>query len=172
MPIPIIDLSQAERDKVLALRESHFCDLKALAIQPAKLTRTISALSNAEGGDVYIGVEENKTTRQNAWNGFNVPEDANGHLQALEALFPLGDGYGYTFLRSACDRGLLLKIDVGKSRDVKSASHGKVYVRRGAQNLPVDTNEALTRLRRNKGLVSFETEPVNADARIITNSLI
>ena len=54
MPIQIIDISPAERDKVIALRESHFCDLKGTAIQPAKLTRTISAFSNAEGGEVYI----------------------------------------------------------------------------------------------------------------------
>lgn len=172
MPIPIIDISQAERDKILALRESHFCDLKGVDIQPAKLTRTIAALSNAEGGEVYVGVDEDKETRLNAWNGFNVPEDANGHLQALEALFPLGDGYGYAFLRSASDLSLLLKIDVSKNRDVKSASNRKVFIRRGAQNLPVDTSEALTRLRRNKGLVSFETEPVSADTAIITNSLI
>lgn len=172
MPIQIIDISQAERDKILALRESHFCDLKGTAIQPAKLTRTIAALSNAEGGEVYIGVEEDKATRQNSWHGFNVPEDANGHLQAMEPLFPLGDGYSYAFLRSPHDVGLVLKIDVTKNRDVKCASDGKVLVRRGAQNLPVDTVDALTRLRRNKGLVSFETEPVNTDATVITNSIV
>jgi ATP-dependent DNA helicase RecG len=170
--VPIIDVSPTERDKILVLHESHFCDLKSIAIQPAKLTRTISALSNAEGGDVYIGVAENKATHVGAWNGFHVPEDANGHLQALEPLFPLGEGYGYSFLRSANDTGLVLKVDVGKSREVKVASDGKVYLRRGAQNLPVSTEEALTRLRRNKGLVSFETEPVNAELRIVTNSLV
>lgn len=73
MSIPIVDITPAERDKVLVLRESHFCDLKGIAIQPAKVTRTISALSNAEGGEVYIGIDENKDTRRNAWNGFNVP---------------------------------------------------------------------------------------------------
>ena len=54
MPVSIIEISQAERDKVLALRESHFCDFKSILIKPAKLTRTIAALSNAEGGEVYI----------------------------------------------------------------------------------------------------------------------
>ncbi len=54
--------------------------------------------------------------------GFDIPEHANGHLQAFEALFPLGEGYSYTFLQSPSDRGLALKIDVGKSRDVKAAS--------------------------------------------------
>lgn len=69
---PIIDVSPAERDKILALHESHFCDLKSIAIQPAKLTRTISALSNAEGGEVYIGVEEDKTNRVGTWNAAKV----------------------------------------------------------------------------------------------------
>jgi ATP-dependent DNA helicase RecG len=163
MAIAIVDISQPERDKILSLRESHFCDLKSVGIQPAKLTRTIAALSNAEGGEVYIGIEEDKVTRLNTWNGFGVAEDANGHLQAFERLFPLGDGYSFVLLRSPKDNGLVLKIDVEKNRDVKAASDGKVFVRRGAQNLPVDTLDALNRLRRNKGLTSFETEPVNAD---------
>ena len=172
MSIPIIDISQSERDKILALRETHFCDLKSILIKPAKLTRTIAALSNAEGGEIYIGLEEEKTTRASTWMGFYIPEDANGHLQIFESLFPLGEGYGYTFLGSTGDPGFVLKVDVSKSREVKSASDGKVFLRRGAQNLPVDSDEALTRLRRNKGLVSFETEPVNADTALVTNSIV
>lgn len=43
---------------------------------------------------------------------------------------------------------------------------------RGAQNLPVGVGDELTRLKRNKGLVSFETEPVNADSMLVTNSTI
>jgi ATP-dependent DNA helicase RecG len=172
MSVPILEVSAAERDKVLQLRESHFCDLKGILIKPAKLTRTIAALSNAEGGELYIGVDEDKPTRSNTWNGFKVPEDANGHLQAFESLFPLGEGYSYTFLKSANDSGSVLKVDIGKSRTVKAASDGKVYLRRGAMNLPVTSEEELTRLKRNKGLVSFETEPVSADIRLVTNSTI
>jgi len=91
-------------------------------------------------------------------------------LQVFEELFPLGDGYSYTFLTSPTDRGYVLKIDVAKSREIKKASDGIVYIRRGAQNLPVNTEEALNRLRRNKGLTSYETEPVNAAHELITNS--
>jgi ATP-dependent DNA helicase RecG len=159
MPVQVIDVSEAERDKILALHESHFCDVKSTLIKPAKLTRTIAALSNAEGGEVYVGVEEDKPNRVTTWSGFRVPEDANGHLQAFEALFPLGEGYGYGFLRSQGARGLVLKIDVGKSRDVKTASDNNVYIRRGAQNLPVDSQESLTRLRRNKGLIFLKRSP-------------
>jgi ATP-dependent DNA helicase RecG len=171
MPVTVTDITETEREKLLAMEENHFGDVKAKAISPAKLTKTIAAFSNAEGGELYIGIGEDKFHR-NFWDGFTDPESANGHLQAFEALFPLGDGYTYTFLRSAAATGLVLKVDVGKSREVKKASDSRVYVRRGAQSLPVDTEEALARLRRNKGLTSFETEPVNVGIDVITNSAV
>jgi ATP-dependent DNA helicase RecG len=65
-----------------------------------------------------------------------------------------------------------LKVEVAKSGALKAASDGIVYVRRGAQNLPVSTEEELSRLRRNKGLISFEVEPVNTDKALITNSTV
>jgi ATP-dependent DNA helicase RecG len=170
MSIPVIEISGQEVAKVLAQHESHFCDVKAKEISPAKLTKTICALSNAEGGEVFIGVGEDKSSRINYWSGFNVPEDANGHIQAFEDLFPLGEGYSYSFLRSSDRPGFVLKVEVAKNRGVKYASDGKVYVRRGPQSLPCETEEALTRLKRNKGLISFETELVNADQTEITNS--
>lgn len=171
MSISAIEINDDEREKLLALDENHFCDLKATAISPSKLSRTIAALSNAEGGEVYIGIAQNQQ-RQNFWGGFPNQEAANGHIQAFESLFPLGDGYSYTFLRSPNSSGLVLKVDVGKSRDVKKATDGRVYIRRGAQNLPCDSDEDLARLRRNKGLTSFETEPVSSDAEVLTNSAV
>jgi ATP-dependent DNA helicase RecG len=172
MGISVIEISEAERDKLLALAEGHFLDVKDIRVSPFKLTRTLSALSNAEGGEVYIGISENTSTRSRSWSGFAVPEKANGHIQAFEQLFPLGEGYGYAFLQSASDPGYVLKVEVAKSGALKAASDGIVYVRRGAQNLPVSTEEALSRLRRNKGLLSFEVEPVNTDKAVITNSTV
>ncbi len=171
MSVTIFDITPAERDKLLAGEEGHFSDFKSIAIAPAKLTRTIAALSNAEGGEVYVGIAQD-AARNNSWAGFDTVEKANGHIQAFETLFPLGDGYGYSFLRSKGDDGLVLKIDVSKNRDVKRASDGRVYVRRGAQNIPYEADEALERLRRNKGLTSFETEAINIEESIITNSTV
>lgn len=42
------------------MQEGHFLDVKAIEIAPAKLTKTLSALSNAEGGEVYIGIAETR----------------------------------------------------------------------------------------------------------------
>lgn len=168
MGIDLVTLTPEETEKVLNVVESHFADVKSIDIAPAKLTRTMSAFANAEGGELYIGIEERAKKR--SWRGFASIEDANGFLQAFETLFPLGDEAAYTFLASPGSEGYVLKAEIRKSRDVKVASDGKAYIRRGAQNLPVDTEDGLTRLRRNKGIISFENETVPAPKDVITNS--
>lgn len=172
MSIEVVEISAEERDKALQVHEGHFSDAKAIEIAPAKLTKTIAALSNADGGEVFIGVAEDKTAKTRHWRGFASPEAANGHIQIFEKLFPLGEGYAYAFLKCLEDPSFVLKVDVQKSRTIKVASDGVVYVRRGAQNIPLTTPEELTRLERNKGLTSFETELLNADPKIITNSIV
>jgi ATP-dependent DNA helicase RecG len=172
MAILIHEISLAERTKLLAQHEGHFCDFKSIAISPSKLTKTISAFANSEGGEVYVGVDEDKATGGKSWAGFPNPEAANAHLQVFEKLFPLGHGYGYTFIKSADSLGYVLKVDIIKSPDIKNASDGNAYIRRGAQNLPVQNDDEKRRLQHNKGIVSFESEPVNADLEIITNSTV
>jgi ATP-dependent DNA helicase RecG len=170
-PISVVEISPAEVAKVLAMEEGHFADLKAIEIIPAKLSRSISALSNADGGELFIGIDEDRAASTRRWRGFSSPEAANGHIQGLEGLFPLGEGYDYTFLRCADQNGLVLKIDIDKSREIRPAATGIVYVRRGAQNTPFTSPADLARLQRNKGISSFETEIVAADPAIITDSL-
>lgn len=170
MAIQIQEISELERQKVLAIIEGHFSDVKSCQIAPAKLTKHISAFSNAEGGELYIGIAEDKISRINRWSGFAIPEDANGHLQAFETLFPLGDGYSYTFLQSPGAAGLVLKVEIAKSKNIKAASDNVAYLRRGAQSLPVNTSEAIALLRRNKGLISFESETVAVPVNLVTNS--
>ena len=164
--IPNIEISDEEVTKILDLQENHFNDLKSTDIGPAKLTRSISAFSNAEGGELYIGIEDDPRE----WRGFENSEAANGHIQTFEEFFPLGDGYQFTFLSNANRTGLVLKIEIQKSRAVKQASSGKVYLRRGAQNLPVIGEEANHRLKINKGIASFETETINIEKEVIENS--
>jgi ATP-dependent DNA helicase RecG len=168
--ISIVSISDKELSKLLQMVEGHFCDLKAIEITPGKLTRTISAFSNSEGGEVFIGIDEEKEKGTRTWRGFDAPETANGHIQTFEELFPLGVDYCYDFLSNENAPGFVLKVQVAKTREIKTASNGKVYVRRGAQNLPVENQDRLEALRRDKGLVSFETNPVNCDLSFITNS--
>jgi len=163
-------LSNLEATKLLACSEGHFLDLKSREIKPSKLSRTMSAFANAEGGELLIGIVEDKLHNLRTWDGFSDIESANGHIQVFDQLFPLGADSMVTFLSADGLPGFILKVEVPKSREIKRASDGKVYARRGAQNLPVETEERLDILRHDKGLSSFETETVRCDPSTITNS--
>jgi ATP-dependent DNA helicase RecG len=149
--IQIVAVSDAEVNKILAIGEGHFTDLKAIETSPAGLSKAIAALSNAEGGELFIGVDEKGTAKKRKWRGFRNQEDANAHVQVFEQLFPLGSDYRYDFLTNEHQPGFILKIQVAKTRDIKKASNGKIYVRRGAQNLPVEDPARIEILRRDKG---------------------
>lgn len=170
--IEVVEITGADRDRLLALNEDHFVDLKAIAVKTKKLAYTVSAFANAAGGDLYIGIGEAELlgTKVRTWHGFSDPEAANGHLQSLEALFPLGAEYSYEFLSCPGSVGLVLHITVQRTPQIARAHDKKAYVRRGAQNIPVKGADALRRLELDKGIVSYETRPVSADLRIVTKS--
>lgn len=162
--ISIITLDQAE--KIRLVDEGQFADVKSRFIQPKELTNTISAFANADGGDLYIGIEDK--TRQ--WSGFQNAEAANGHLQIFEELFPLGNDFVYEFLKKDSTSGIVLHVQVNKTRNIVKASNGIPYLRRSAANLPQNTPEKLKRLALTKGVESFETETVQSALSIITES--
>lgn len=158
--IQTIKISEQAASKLLHLEENHFCDLKAIEVSPRKLTKALAAFSNAEGGDLFIGIDD----KPRQWRGFINVEAANSHIQVVDQLFPLGLDYQYEFLEQEKLEGLVLKVQVSKTRDLKVASDQKVYVRRGAQSLPIVDEFRLQSLRRDKGIVSFETELVNCSS--------
>lgn len=164
--IGIAEIDDVEAGRIIAIEEGHFTDLKSKDVAPRKLSQTICALANADGGEVYIGVEN----EPREWRGFQDMEEANGHIQAFEALFPLGHGFFYSFIRCLTKPGYLLKVEILKSNNIVEASNGTAYLRRGAQNLPQSDAPSLERLRRNKGISSFETELLNVAIDVITES--
>ena len=171
MPIPVSKLTDKQLQEVLSYTESHFLDVKAKEIKPAKLTKAISAFANADGGEVYIGIcEAMSLPFPHKWEGFADPEDANAHVQVFETLFPLGEDYSYAFLSHTKTTGVVLQVIIRKTKGVVRASDGIPYIRRGAQSLPVDTPAKLALLERNKGITSFENEPVSTDLNNICNS--
>ncbi|MEA5508026.1 RNA-binding domain-containing protein [Halotia wernerae UHCC 0503] len=162
-----IDYKQAV--KLLKSQEDHFLDFKAKDIAPSKVTKSIAAFANADGGDLYIGLDEDKTEKIFKWRGFDRVEDVNGFVQIFEELFPLGQDFLYEFL-SFSNNGYVLHVEIKKTRDIKLASDGKVYIRRGAQNLPLRSEEELTHLKMNKGLISYESQTISNNISIITES--
>ena len=147
--VTVADISLEHRDVILALPEGHFHDLKSKDIAPGKLTKTISGFANAAGGELYVGVDERQGpggAKIRSWRGFADPEER--HLQAFEQVSPLGTYVRPTFLRTATDSGLVLQLEVLKTREIVKATDDIAYVRRGAQNLPQTTEEQLNRLGR------------------------
>ncbi|WP_091227642.1 ATP-binding protein [Microbacterium sp. 3J1] len=168
MPIQTLSIDDTQADRILEVREGHFNDMKSKAIKPGKLTKAMSAFANADGGELYIGIDEDDG--KFTWNGFTDEEAANGHLQIFEQLFPLGEGFQYEFLTAPSRVGLVLHVVILRGSTIRKASDNVIYVRRGASSLPVSTDAALRQLERDKGITSFETELVNADPAEVTNS--
>lgn len=170
--IEIAHVSGQERDRLLILDEDHFCDLKAMEIAPAKLTKTIAAFANASGGDVYVGIAETEFfgTKTRLWSGFKDPEAANAHLQVIARMFPLASEYWCEFLRSAGSVGLVLHVSVQKTTEIALASDGLAYIRQGAQSLPVKTEAERERLRLDKGVQSFERNTVDVEIDFVSES--
>jgi ATP-dependent DNA helicase RecG len=170
MPIESASIDAAQVERILLLEEDHFHDLKAVEIAPAKLTKTISAFANADGGEVYIGIDEDVAAGKRTWRGFANIEAANAHLAVFQGSFPLGQYYSYTFLTSEGLPGCVLFVEIRKSSDVKAASNGTVYLRHGAQSLPIDSDEKLRRLELDKGFASFESETIAVEYQVLTES--
>jgi ATP-dependent DNA helicase RecG len=163
-----IDLSPAERDDLLRQAEGHFLDFKSARIQPAKLTQAASAFANADGGELYIGIEDARA-RGNRWSGFNTEEDANQHVELLTRLFPPGDTFSYAFLRAQGEVGIVLRVESFKNKFVWPDSAGDHYSRRGAQNIRLNRDQ-LRQLEYSKGLVSFEDEKLDGDDSVLVDS--
>lgn len=167
-----IKISSAQLAHLLSKSEGHFLDFKAKEITPSKLTKSLSAFANADGGELFIGIATNSGKNEYLWDGFSNQEQANGLVQCFEDFFPLGQDVSYEFLTCDGQKGLALRADIRKAGDIKTASNGAVYIRRGAQNLKLEGEEALERLRLNKGIKTFENETVSCDLNLVTNSTV
>lgn len=163
-------ISDDQRLRVLGYQEDHFGDLKGIAIAPAKMSISASAFANADGGELWIGIDEDFATKIRTWKGFPRLEDANAHIQVMDGLFPLGGAYTYEFLRHLASHGFVLHVEVGKSRGIVLATNKNAYIRRNAQNLPVSNDAQMRQLERNKGITSYETETVKAPRSAVCNS--
>jgi ATP-dependent DNA helicase RecG len=169
-----VSISTEDRDKVLSVEEDHFCDLKAKEIAPSKLSQSVSAFANAAGGEIFVGVRESQkgATKERTWVGFSDVEEANSVLQMLNQIAPLADFISTTFLECEGESGLVLKIEILRNATITKSTDGIAYVRKGAQKLPIDTDEAYEKLRLDKGISSYETYKVKANIDVIENSSV
>jgi ATP-dependent DNA helicase RecG len=168
---PIYEVDDAQAAKIMATQENYLNDIKAREIKPAKLSETISAFSNAAGGDVYVGVGEDKTANTRTWLGFDDPEQANDIFHVLFQAHAFGNHVKFEFLSNKSLPGLVLHITIKKVKEIVKSSSGEVFVRVNAGKQKIDTPEKLKRLELDKGIVTFENEWVEIPLPRIENSL-
>jgi ATP-dependent DNA helicase RecG len=174
MNIECIKITSDQVGELLEIAEGHFIDLKSVDVSPGNLTNSVSAFANTSGGEIYVGIEERvgRKGAERLWRGFTNIEAANGVLQAIEALSPLANHYEAEFLQADGQAGLVLHLTLLKARDITYGSNGTAYIRRGAQKLPVIGDEAIQRLRYDKGISTFEDDVIDMDPYEVTNSSV
>lgn len=79
-------LSDEKLLHLFSIEEDHFNDFKAKDISGKNFSKIVSAFANASGGDIYVGIREERETKEKHWEGFNCIEDANSFIQVIESL--------------------------------------------------------------------------------------
>ncbi len=169
MAIPVIPGTATLRDELLTLDEDHFIDLKSVAIAPAKLQTHFVAFANADGGELYVGIEDKKTIGERI-KGFPAQEKANDMIHTLlSETRPSIEGVEVEFIDFATN-GLVLHISVPKSQHVHYTSSNECYIRVNASSRRI-TGEQISRLGYAKGSYSYERVPVmDVKAQAIADS--
>lgn len=165
-------ITAADALQLSTKQEDHFFDRKAAAIKGAKLQKIAVAFANADGGEVYVGITDEKDEPDSArrWSGAQNIEQYNQHIQALTEVQPALP-MDFTFLKMEGKHGYVLRIQVEKSQAIHKTSDGTVYERKGAQSLPVSDPTRITALSFAKGAVSYEDSSLdNALAEDVVDS--
>lgn len=168
---PVYEIDREQAEKIINIEENYLNDVKAKEIKPAKLSETVSAFSNAGGGDIYIGISENGNDKQRTWEGFQDVEEANDITQTIFQAHSFGNHVIFEFLKCDGLPGYILHITVKKVKEIVRSTKGEAFVRVNAGKAKLDTDEKIKRLELDKGIVTFEDEWVNVKIKKIENSL-
>lgn len=149
-----ISVTNEEEQRLLNLDEDHFLDFKSKRIAPSSLQKHFVAFANTDGGEMYVGVEDRKTTGDRI-SGFPTKEDANDALHVLlTQTKPSVEGVDIEFITFGA-RGFVLHVVVPKSAQVHYTAADDCYVRVNASTKKI-TGESITRLAYAKGTYNYE----------------
>ena len=166
------EITKIDAIALASLPEDHFYDRKAAQIKGAKLQKIVCAFANADGGDVYVGISDDKEEAdpEKRWVGAQTIEEFNQLIQSTIEIQPTPP-ITFEFLKSPISNHYILHIQVEKSQSVHQTSDGTVYERKGAQSLPIKDAARITALGFAKGTFSYEdTQIDSAEAEDIVDS--
>lgn len=155
----IFEMSLIEVNGLLETVEDHFNDFKSKEIAPNKLQETFVAFANADGGNIYVGIEDISSNRDRIL-GFKEPEDANAIISTLlENTNPAVENVEIDYLRTPSN-DLILHIDIPKSPKVHYTASGDCFLRTNAQKVKIK-GERITQLSYSKGAEPYEKRAVD-----------
>jgi ATP-dependent DNA helicase RecG len=142
------------------MRGTFLTSSKGKRIQPAKLQETFVAFANADGGDIYVGIEDKKVQGQRL-QPFVTMEEANSIISVLlEQTTPSVENVVVEFLKLSSG-GYILHFSIPKSTKVHYASAGDCYVRLVAEKIKIK-GERVTSLAYSKGSNPYERVAVSS----------
>ena len=144
---------------LLTRGEDHFFDRKALMASGRTVQKIAVAFANSDGGEFVVGVADDgeEPIPDKRWNGAAKVEDFNAHIQALSEITPPLP-IEFSVLEAPGRNGLVLLVRVEKSSEVHQTADGTVYIRKGAQSLPLKEHQRIVELQFAKGAMSFEDQ--------------
>ncbi|MDA0121391.1 putative DNA binding domain-containing protein [Vibrio sp. MM46] len=154
----IVELQEDEALYYCTKDEDHFFDRKAFGLKGNKLQKIAVAFANADGGEVVIGIadEKHEPTPEKRWQGRETTEEFNSLIQALSELIPSVD-FRFDFLTRVNEsRNYVLRLKINKGLAVHETADKKIYVRVGAQSQPVTAPVKILELTHAKGIKSEE----------------
>ena len=132
--------------------------------KPERIAETLVAFANGEGGTLVLGVDADGRP-----GDLYTEEEASDALRAAERLCrpPVRTS---DWRQEPVSGGIVVVVRVDRSSELHTLADGRVLVRRGAENVPVEGPE-IERLLASRTGGDFELEPVaGARARIWTRT--
>lgn len=158
-----------ERKYLLKRQEDHFLDFKSKLIAPAKLQESFVAFANTDGGELFIGIEDEKCSKARI-NGFYKIEDANSILDVLlEQTIPSVENVDVEYIDFK-EEGIVLHVNIPKSPKVHYTAQNKCFIRVNANKKEIKS-ERIMALGYAKGSFQYEKQLVeHAYTEDIVNS--
>lgn len=165
------EISTADALAICMRMEGDFFERKGLGLAPNKVQKIAVAFSNADGGELVIGIADDRhePNPEKRWTGATQIEEFNDTLQNLYSLNPSVD-FRHDYLATPSFPGFILRIFVSRSSFVCKTSDNTVYQRQGAASNPIRDPQKITELSFAKGASSFEDYKLSIEPEIIVES--
>ena len=147
-------LRPSELASLLTLRSDGCHAFHPASAPVEEWSRSLSALANSNGGELYLGLSDNGKTL--SLSPFATTEEVESLLPILRELIPAEHLYSSTLLSG--EEGCILQIRVCRTTGILCACDGVPYTRNKNRDQVCNTPELLRSLRWEKGLSSYEDE--------------